>query len=63
MAAQTNASLTVMGQTSDVVSIERKCLEMSRVTRDVARIEPAPFLAVVLILTGTASPGQIQDIT
>jgi hypothetical protein len=36
---------------------------MSRVTRDVARIEPAPFLAVVLILTGTASPGQIHDIT
>ena len=36
---------------------------MSRVTRDVARIEPARFLAVVLILTGTASPGQIHDIT
>ena len=36
---------------------------MSRVTRDVAKIEPAPFLAVVLILTGTASPGQIHDIT
>ena len=36
---------------------------MSRVTRDVARIEPAALLAVVLILTGTASPGQIPDIT
>jgi hypothetical protein len=36
---------------------------MSRGTRDVVRIEPAPFLAVVLILTGTASPGQIHDIT
>jgi hypothetical protein len=36
---------------------------MSRVTRHVTRIEPASFLAVVLILTGTASPGQIHDIT
>jgi hypothetical protein len=36
---------------------------MSRVTRDVAKIEPAPFLAVVLILTGTASPGQIHNLT
>ena len=36
---------------------------MSRVTRDVGRIEPAPLLAVVLILTGTALPGQNHDIT
>src|SRR6476661_3951907 len=36
---------------------------MSRVTRNVARIEPALFLAVVLILTGTGSPGQTHDIT
>jgi hypothetical protein len=36
---------------------------MSRVTRDVARIEPAPFLAVALILTGAAWPVQIRDIT
>ncbi len=36
---------------------------MSRVTGEVGWLEPTGLLAVVLILTGTASPGQIQDIT
>jgi hypothetical protein len=34
---------------------------MSSVTRNVGRIGLAPFLALVLILTGRALPGQIHD--
>jgi hypothetical protein len=36
---------------------------MRRVPGEVGWIEPTVFLAVVLMLTGTASPGQIHDIT
>ena len=36
---------------------------MSRGIREVGRTQRAPFLTVVLILTGTASSGQIHDIT
>ena len=36
---------------------------MSSVISEVARIELVPFLAVVLMLTSSASPGQIPDTT
>src|SRR5262245_2740118 len=36
---------------------------MSSGSRDVARIESAPLLAIVLIVTGTASSRQIHDIS